>query len=115
MASAVEELDRLIRLLSADASAPRDAIDEGLVSDPEPFRQLFNQGMLTAYAYKDETGRLVPADEVVEREDGTAVLADGGRDVERVVAKMSKSLKNVVNPDAVIEEMHWAIRRLRLV
>jgi leucyl-tRNA synthetase len=78
--------------------------DEGLVSEPEPFKRLFNQGMLTAFAFKDETGRLVPSDEVVEREDGTAELKGAGGSVERVIAKMSKSLKNVVNPDVVIEE-----------
>ncbi len=76
--------------------------DEGVVSTPEPFTKLFNQGMVTAFAYKDPTGRLVPADEIAE-EDGYTVRATGEK-VEQVVAKMSKSLKNVVNPDDVIEE-----------
>ncbi|MCB9915180.1 MAG: leucine--tRNA ligase [Planctomycetes bacterium] len=76
--------------------------DEGLVSSPEPFKRLFNQGMLTAFAYKDPTGRLVPSDEVEER-DGKAFGKDGAP-LEQVIAKMSKSLRNVVNPDSVIEE-----------
>ena len=38
----------------------------GLVREKEPFLRLFNQGMLTAFAYKDSTGRLVPTDEVDE-------------------------------------------------
>jgi leucyl-tRNA synthetase len=74
--------------------------DLGVVSTPEPFQRLFNQGMLTAYAFKDASGRLVPADEVEER-DGRAVLRESGAPVESVIAKMSKSLKNVVNPDEV--------------
>ena len=77
--------------------------DLKLVTHPEPFQRLFNQGMLTAYAYKDSTGRLVPADETEER-GGAVVSKDTGETLEQVIAKMSKSLKNVVNPDAVIEE-----------
>ena len=77
--------------------------DEGIVDTKEPFTRLFNQGMLTAFAYKDPTGRLVPADEVDEQ-DGKAVLRGSGEPLEQVVAKMSKSLKNVVNPDDVIAE-----------
>ena len=77
--------------------------DEGLVPTTEPFERLFNQGMLTAFSYRDETGRLVPADEVEEK-DGGFVLRETGRPVEQVVAKMSKSLKNVVTPDDVCGE-----------
>ena len=77
--------------------------DEGLVPTKEPFAQLFNQGMLTAFAYKDASGRLVPSDEV-EVDGDSARLVDGGAPVEQVVAKMSKSLKNVVNPDEVCAE-----------
>ena len=77
--------------------------DLGLVSEREPFQRLFNQGLLTAFSYKDSTGRLVPSDEVEER-DGKHVLSATGQPVEQVVAKMSKSLKNVENPDAVIEQ-----------
>ncbi|MEW6074555.1 MAG: leucine--tRNA ligase [Planctomycetota bacterium] len=75
----------------------------GLVSRPEPFRRLFNQGLLTAFAYRDATGRLVPADEVEERE-GRWVAKATGEELEPVVAKMSKSLRNVVNPDDVVAE-----------
>jgi leucyl-tRNA synthetase len=77
--------------------------DEGLVQTKEPFKKLFNQGMLTAFAYKDSTGRLVPANEIEER-GGKYVKRDGGEVLEQVIAKMSKSLRNVVNPDQVIEE-----------
>ena len=77
--------------------------DEGVVSTPEPFTRLFNQGMLTAFAYKDATGRLVPSDEV-DLSGDRAVHKTSGEELEQVIAKMSKSLKNVVNPDEVIAE-----------
>ena len=77
--------------------------DLKLVSHPEPFKRLFNQGMLTAFAYKDASGRLVPADEQEERGNERVSKATG-EVLEQVIAKMSKSLKNVVNPDHVIEE-----------
>jgi len=78
--------------------------DIGLVSQNEPFRKLFNQGMLTAPAYKDESGRWVRADEV--RAEGDRWSHDpSGKPVEQVVAAMGKSLLNVVNPDDVIEQV----------
>jgi len=77
--------------------------DLKLVSHPEPFKRLFNQGMLTAFAYRDSSGRLVPADETEGEGEERTSKATGER-LERVIAKMSKSLKNVTNPDEVIAE-----------
>ena len=77
--------------------------DLGLVTTKEPFARLFNQGMLGAFAYKDPSGRLVPADEV-RFENDQPVHAPTGAQLEQVLAKMSKSLKNVVNPDDVCRE-----------
>ncbi len=77
--------------------------DLGLVRTKEPFQRLFNQGLLTAFAYRDVRGALVPIDEVEER-DGAHVRKATGERVEPIIAKMSKSLKNVVNPDDVVAE-----------
>ncbi|MSR61929.1 MAG: leucine--tRNA ligase [Planctomycetes bacterium] len=77
--------------------------DLKLVTTKEPFQRLFNQGLLTAFAYKDARGALVPVDQVEER-DGAHVKKTSGEKVEPIIAKMSKSLKNVVNPDDVIAE-----------
>jgi leucyl-tRNA synthetase len=77
--------------------------DLGLVSQAEPFQKLFNQGILTAPAYQDETGRRVAADEVEPR-DGGFVHVPTGKPVRQFIANMSKSLRNVVNPDHVIAE-----------
>ena len=40
--------------------------DLGDVTSEEPFRRLFNQGYIQAYAYTDARGTYVPAEEVVE-------------------------------------------------
>jgi leucyl-tRNA synthetase len=77
--------------------------DLGVVSTPEPFQRLFNQGILVAPAYQDGSGRLVPADEVDE-ENGRFVRRGTGEEVRQIIANMSKSLRNVVNPDDVIAE-----------
>ncbi|WP_030488954.1 leucine--tRNA ligase [Micromonospora chokoriensis] len=70
--------------------------DLGHVSSIEPFRKLFNQGMIQAYAYTDSRGSYVQAEEVFER-DGAYYLGDLA--VNREYGKMGKSLKNVVTPD----------------
>jgi leucyl-tRNA synthetase len=70
--------------------------DLGYISSFEPFRRLFNQGYIQAYAYRDERGAVVPAEEVSE-EDGEYFY--DGRPVVREYGKMGKSLRNVVTPD----------------
>lgn len=75
--------------------------DLGHVSSEEPYRKLFNQGYIQAFAYTDERGLYVPADQVVE------VAPDRfefeGRPVTREYGKMGKSLNNVVTPDEMCE------------
>ena len=78
--------------------------DLGLVSTNEPFKRLVNQGMITSYAYQRKDKSLVPTDMVQEVETDVFVEKETGESLERVVAKMSKSLKNVINPDEIIEE-----------
>ncbi len=75
--------------------------DLGIVSTDEPFQKLFNQGMILAFAYETTTGSKVPSDMVEEREGKFYSLATG-EVLHQIVAKMSKSLKNVVNPDDVV-------------
>ena len=77
--------------------------DLGLVSTDEPYQKLFNQGMILAFAYEDKAGAKVPSDEVEEK-DGKFIHKSTGEELKQIVAKMSKSLKNVVNPDDVVKE-----------
>ncbi len=78
--------------------------DLGHVSTPEPMGKLFHQGLITSYAYQRADKTLVPNDQVEERGEGNFVEIATGAKVAQIVAKMSKSLKNVVNPDDVIAE-----------
>jgi leucyl-tRNA synthetase len=78
--------------------------DLGYVSSEEPFYKLFNQGYIQAYAYTDARGQYVPADQVVEKVDGTeTTYIYGGEVVNREYGKIGKSLKNVVSPDEMYE------------
>ena len=77
--------------------------DLGHVSTREPFKRLYNQGMIQGFAYRDTRGVNIPSDKVDIRDDGF-FHAETGEKLEKVIAKMSKSLKNVVNPDGIIAE-----------
>lgn len=76
--------------------------DLGHVSTDEPFMRLFNQGMILAYAYETPAGAKVASTQVVEK-DGKFYHEKTGEELRQIVAKMSKSLKNVVNPDEVVK------------
>jgi leucyl-tRNA synthetase len=78
--------------------------DLGLVKTKEPFKRLVNQGMITSFSYQRPDKSLVPADEVEETSPGVYKENNTDTVLEKVVAKMSKSLKNVINPDEIIEE-----------
>ena len=75
--------------------------DLGHVSSWEPYRRLYNQGYIQAYAYRDQRGQIVEAAEVTETEEG---FRRRGQPVVREFGKMGKSLKNSVNPDELYAE-----------
>ena len=85
--------------------------DLGIVHTDEPYQKLFNQGMILAFAYETMAGAKVTSDMVEER-DGKFFHKETGVELRQIVAKMSKSLKNVVNPDDVIA--HYGADSLRL-
>ncbi len=85
--------------------------DLGIVSTDEPYLKLFNQGMILAYAYESASGTKVPTDLVKER-DGRFFHIDSDEELRQIVAKMSKSLKNVINPDDVVK--HYGADSMRL-
>jgi leucyl-tRNA synthetase len=72
----------------------------------EPFAGLFTQGMVVHETYKSADGQWVPPAEVrIESEGGArrAFLLEGGAPVEiGSIEKMSKSKKNVIDPDDII-------------
>ncbi len=77
--------------------------DCGLVSTKEPFRRLFNQGMILATTYCDEGGKYHPKAELEEREEQYFVPGQE-RPVEVQLEKMAKSKMNGVDPMRIIAE-----------
>ena len=75
--------------------------DLGFVSSQEPYRRLYNQGYIQAYAYTDSRGVYVPAAEVEEK-DGKFYY--NGEEVNQEYGKMGKSLKNAVAPDDICRD-----------
>ncbi|MDO7272540.1 leucine--tRNA ligase [Borreliella burgdorferi] len=77
--------------------------DLGYVNTKEPFKKLINQGIITSFSYQKENGVLIPNDQVIEKDNKFFDKKDN-KEVTQVIAKMSKSLKNVINPDDIIKE-----------
>lgn len=77
----------------------------GYVSVDEPFKGLFTQGMVVHETYQDEKGWVSPADVAIVEKDGKRhayKLTDQSEVRIGSIEKMSKSKKNVVDPDDII-------------
>jgi leucyl-tRNA synthetase len=71
----------------------------------EPFKGMFTQGMVVHETYKGKDGWVMPAEVKVEESDGKrrGILMETGEEIEiGPIEKMSKSKKNVVDPDDII-------------
>ncbi len=70
----------------------------GMLDLAEPFQGLFTQGMVTHLTYRDSDGNwLLPEEAEAAKAAGEAVIA--GR-----IEKMSKSKKNVIPPEPIVEQ-----------
>jgi leucyl-tRNA synthetase len=78
--------------------------DLGFVSTPEPMKKLFHQGLITAYSFQRPDKTLAPNDTAEEVSEGNFIERGTAVKLTPVIAKMSKTLKNVINPDDVIAE-----------
>jgi leucyl-tRNA synthetase len=75
----------------------------GKIGVTEPFGALFTQGMVTHETYKSPDGAWLSPEEV--KFDGTVATTHDGAPVERGrIEKMSKSKKNVVDPDPMFDQ-----------
>ena len=77
--------------------------DIGAVSTKEPFQKLRHQGMILSFSHRDAKGVYHSYDELDYDEKGDSFLVATKEKLSSQVEKMSKSKKNVVNPDAVLK------------
>lgn len=78
--------------------------DCGYISLSEPFKNLLTQGMVCHETYKDEAGQWLYPEEVIRLPNGQYVTAIGEKPViAGRCEKMSKSKKNLVDPQAIID------------
>ncbi len=85
--------------------------DLGHVSSPEPFKRLFNQGMITADAFADDRGVYVDIREVEIRDD-EGYHRKTGEKLRKLPGKMGKRYKNGLPPEEVGDE--FGVDSLRL-
>ncbi|GAA4123227.1 leucine--tRNA ligase [Aminobacter aganoensis] len=79
--------------------------EAGHLNLAEPFKGLFTQGMVVHETYKGPNGWVTPVEVKIEEADGkrrAALISDGTPIEIGSIEKMSKSKKNVVDPDDII-------------
>jgi leucyl-tRNA synthetase len=75
----------------------------GMIDMAEPFASLFTQGMVTHETYRAGDGSWLSPEEVKKDGDDWVHIESGHPVTPGRVEKMSKSKKNVVDPDAIID------------
>jgi leucyl-tRNA synthetase len=68
----------------------------------EPFASLFTQGMVTHQTWQDTNGKWLGPDQVEKSGDDWIITETGEAAIAGRVEKMSKSKKNVVDPDEIV-------------
>jgi leucyl-tRNA synthetase len=76
----------------------------GLIDVKEPFASLFTQGMVTHQTYQDAKGTWLSPDQVRREGDIWTIIDTGAPAVAGRIEKMSKSKKNVVDPDDIVNQ-----------
>jgi leucyl-tRNA synthetase len=88
----------------------------GFINIEEPFKNLFTQGMVCNVTYRKENGEWLFPEEVKRNANGDfEIIATGEKVIVGRLEKMSKSKKNVVDPDAIIKKYGTDTVRLFVV
>ena len=73
------------------------------IKNDEPFQGLFTQGMVCHETYKDEKGKWVSPDEIKKNDNNEFIkISDGSKIFVGSSESMSKSKKNVIDPESMI-------------
>ncbi|MGN0023029.1 MAG: leucine--tRNA ligase [Elusimicrobiaceae bacterium] len=78
--------------------------DLGIVHTKEPYQKLRHQGMILAFSYRDEAGNYHTYEEIDFSDPANPKLKANGAKLTSMIEKMSKSKKNVINPDDILKE-----------
>lgn len=78
--------------------------DMGLLMADEPFKNLLTQGMVCHETYQTPDGEYLAPDEIVKSGDGAFRKSDNSPVTVGRIIKMSKSKKNGVDPDHILEK-----------
>ena len=72
---------------------------------PEPFKNLFTQGMVCHESYKDQNGDWLYPNEIIKIDNETAIKkSDKSKVIIGLPESMSKSKKNTIDPEVMIEK-----------
>jgi leucyl-tRNA synthetase len=76
----------------------------GMIDVKEPFASLFTQGMVTHQTFKHGDGSWLSPDEVTKNGADWIVIEDRSPAEAGRIEKMSKSKKNVIDPDHIVDQ-----------
>ena len=81
----------------------------------EPFKQLFTQGMITHKTYRSQDGSWIMPKDVAIKNNQLILIKDGSQISEGPAEKMSKSKKNVIEPDEILNNFGIDATRIFMI